>query len=84
MAANRADVDLWINTARKRGCKYIISMCDTFDYDDYPVYCKDVNDLIMTYERHAGINMQNVNEIIMINDDGSVTENLSIQNIGTN
>ena len=80
MAATRQDVDRWINTAKEKGCKYIISVCDTWDYDDYPVFCEDLNKLIMKVDDYDGINMQKINEIIRINDDGTVTENLSKYN----
>ena len=81
MAAGRRDVDRWIDTAKQKGCKYIISVCDTFDWDDYPVYIKDKNELVMRVDHYDGQNMQRINEIIRINDDGSVTENLSTYNI---
>jgi len=80
MAATRKDVDRWIDTAKEKGCKFIISVCDKFDYDDYPVYIKDLNELIMRVDEYDGVNMQSINEIIRINDDGSVTENLTIYN----
>ena len=76
MTASRKDVDNWINTAKTKECKYIISVCDTFDYEDYPVYIQDMNELILSIDKYAGVNMQKINEIIKINDDGSVTENL--------
>ena len=81
MAATREDVNDWIKTAKERGCKYIISVCDTFDWDDYPVYCKDENGLIMQYDLYDGVNMQKINEIIRIDEDGSIVENLKIYNV---
>jgi hypothetical protein len=45
MTVNKDDFDRWIKTAIKKKCEFIISVCDTFDYDDYPVYCKDKNEL---------------------------------------
>ncbi len=81
MAANREDINRWIQTAKEKGCKYIISVCDTFDWDDYPVYCRDENDLIMLYDNYDGINMQKINELIRIDEDGTVTENLKIHNV---
>lgn len=77
MAATREDVDYWIETAKSKGCKFIISICDRFDYDDYPVYIKDLDELIMRVDEYDGFNMQSINEIIRINDDGTVTENLN-------
>lgn len=81
MAATRDDVNRWIETAKAHGSKFILSVCDTFDYDDYPVYCDDLNELKEEYKHHHGVNMQRVNEIIRINDDGTVNENLSINSL---
>jgi hypothetical protein len=80
MAATRDDVNRWIATANAHGSKFILSVCDTFDYEDYPVYCEDIKELKEEYKEHHGVNMQRVNEIIRINDDGSVDENLTILN----
>jgi len=82
MTASRKDVDRWIKTAKEEQCKYIISMCDDWDYSDYPIYCEDKDTLILKYTRLGNkSNMQRVNEIIRIEDDGTVTENLKIENI---
>jgi len=80
MAARKEDVDRWIKTAKEKKCEFIISVCDTFDWEDYPVYCKDKNDLIMSYDSHDGINMQKINEIIQI-VDGEAIENLNMSTI---
>lgn len=77
MAATRNDVDRWIQTARKQGKKYIISVCDTFDHDDYPVYCRDRKEVLEKYPDYTR-NMQRINEIIRVNEDGTVVENLQI------
>lgn len=81
MAASRTDVDRWIKTAIQQKCSYIISVCDTYDYDDYPVYCKDLSEVHEKSNRYNGTNMQRINEIIRINQDGSVVENLNLYNI---
>jgi hypothetical protein len=80
MTATRDDVNRWIDTAKSKGCKFIISVCDTFDWDDFPVYIKDLNELILKVDNYNGTNMQTINEIIRINDDGTVTENLTVYN----
>jgi hypothetical protein len=78
MAASRLDVNRWIETAKKQKAKYIISVCDTFDYDDYPVYCADKKELNEKLDKYDGKNMQRINEIIEICDDGTVRENVNI------
>jgi len=80
MAATRDDVNRWIDTAKTKGCKFIISVCDTFDWDDFPVYIKDLNELILRVDNYDGVDMKKINEIIRINDDGTVTENLTVYN----
>lgn len=80
MAASREDVDRWIETAIAGKCEFIISVCDTFDWDDYPVYCKDEAELRERYPNYSGQNMQRVNEIIQI-IDGQAIENLSLNTI---
>ncbi|NMC57926.1 MAG: hypothetical protein GYA51_00815 [Candidatus Methanofastidiosa archaeon] len=81
MAASREDVDSWIELAKSTKHKYIISVCDTFEWDDYPVFCKNKKELQKQFPKYNGENMQRVNEIIRINPDGSVDENLSISKI---
>jgi len=76
MAASREEVNGWILKAKKEGFKYIISVCDTFDYDDYPVYCKNGNELAAKKIYYSEADMQRINEVITINDDGSVKEQI--------
>ncbi len=76
MAATRQDVDRWIAKAKEDKMKFIISVCDTWDYDDYPVYCQDEKELSESILKYNGVNMQRINEVIKI-DDNKVIENLS-------
>ena len=34
MAATKEEVEGWISKARKEGFKYVVSVCDTFDYEN--------------------------------------------------
>lgn len=78
MAASRLDVNRWIQTAKEDGAKYIISVCDTFDYDDYPVYCNNLKELQQALPYYS-TNMQRINEIIEIKGDKAI-ENLTPSN----
>jgi len=66
MTASREDVDRWKEYAKRNNIPYIISVCDTFDYDDYPVYCKDEEELKEKSNYYENANMQKINEIIII------------------
>jgi len=76
MTANRSDIDIWIKAAKNGKYKYVISVCDTFDYDDYPVYCKDDKELAEKKAHYESASMQKINEVITINEDGNVTEQI--------
>ena len=76
MAATRQDVDRWIATAKENGSQYIVSVCDTFDWGDYPVYCRNKKELSEAIAEYNGKNMQCINEVIEIKGD-KVTENLN-------
>lgn len=65
MAATRQDVDRWKVSAKSNGYAFVISVCDTFDWEDYPVYCKDFDEVIKRYPQYCR-NMQQVNEVIDI------------------
>jgi len=59
-----ATIDGWITFAKKEGYRYIISVCDTFDWEDYPVYCRDTEELSKQKPQYDGVNMQRINEVI--------------------
>jgi len=67
MAATREDIDAWKKHAKEIGATHIISVCDTFDWDDYPVYVMPTEDLSERKKKYDGINMQKINEVIDIN-----------------
>lgn len=68
MAATKQDVDRWIAKAKKIGATHIISMCDSYDYSDYPVYVMPGEDLKKVWEQCNSKSMQFSNEIITIKE----------------
>ena len=81
MAATRQEVDQWIKEARENDFHYIISVCDTYDWDDYPVFCKTFDELHEKYHEYSGKEMQKINEVIRVNHDGTAEENLDLHNL---
>ena len=45
MAATYNQVQGWISGAKLEKAKYLIVVCDEFDYTDYPVYVMDENEI---------------------------------------
>lgn len=43
MAATREDISSWFDRGRDAGARYMIVLCDTYDHDDYPVYCVEAD-----------------------------------------
>ena len=64
MAASLKDVNRWIAEGKRMGATHIISVCDTFDWDDYPVYVMPDEDLRLKSKKYDSINMQQINEVI--------------------
>lgn len=65
MVANYDEVQGWKVRAREMGATHIISVCDTFDWDDYPVFVMPGEDVNEKKKQFTG-NMQKINEIIEI------------------
>lgn len=57
-------VEGWIQQGVAEGATHVISVCDTFDYVDYPVYVYHNQDINEKKKQYDGTNMQRINEII--------------------
>lgn len=58
----------WIQRALDEGASYIIVVCDTFDFDDYPVYVypgQDPHKIANEYDQKS---MQKVEELFSLDD----------------
>ena len=65
MATTKEDIRAWLKDGLAQGSKYMMVFCDTFDCDDYPVYCKDVAEFWEKYSEpmYTSINMQKLMEV---------------------
>lgn len=59
----REEMRGWLEDAKRRGAKYVIIACDTFDYEDYPVEVHDASAVRSEIDRLDGRNMQRVMEV---------------------
>lgn len=55
----------WLKEGKLKGAKYLIVVCDTFDYSDYPVYAFSEAEKDREVAAHTG-NMQRVMETIKL------------------
>jgi hypothetical protein len=61
MAATQDDIKRWLESAKKEKAKYMIVMCDTFNWEDYPVNCKTAKECTEKYNNPGS--MQKVMEV---------------------
>ncbi len=66
MAATLQDIEQWKDEAKEKGATHIISVCDSFSYEDYPVFVMPGENLDERAEEYRGKNMQRINEIIKV------------------
>lgn len=68
MAASKQDISRWFDDGKADAWDYMIVVCDTFDHEDYPVYCsfKEVN---KKYDEYSKASMQRVMEVYHLNSD---------------
>ena len=64
MAVTFNEFQYWIEEGKKQGAMYLISVCDTFDYSDYPVYAKSEEEMIEKRKHYNNASMQRVNEVV--------------------
>lgn len=68
MATTTENIREWLNNADKTHT-HVIVVCDTFDYDDYPVYVnKDENPREIA-KKYDGKNMQKIMECYSLSID---------------
>lgn len=69
-----ADIARWRRVAIANKATHILVMCDTFSYEDYPVYVMPGQDPNEVRNRLSGQNMQQLHETIAINSGVGVVK----------
>jgi hypothetical protein len=68
---SKADIARWFRDGVDIGATHMIVVCDTFDYEDYPVYVspeQKVRKVVAAHQLSAG-NMQKVMEVYDLRKD---------------
>lgn len=70
MAASYEEIKTWFQEGAKDPKNtHMIIVCDTFDYDDYPVYVKKTEDVHEVEEARNRKSMQRVMEVYNLQND---------------
>lgn len=65
----KQDIERWFDQGVADGHTHLIVVCDTFSYEDYPVYVDPSDDPIEVHHKYDGINMQRVMEVYNLSMD---------------
>jgi hypothetical protein len=69
MVTTREEIKSWLEHGRGEDITHMIVVCDTFDWDDYPVYVTGKENVREVYSKYNGPNMQKVMEVYSFNHD---------------
>lgn len=63
---SRAEIKEWFEEAEQEGATHMIVVCDTFDYEDYPVFVMEGEDPREAADKYDNKNMQKIMEVYSI------------------
>ena len=63
MAATREDIERWLYEGKDEKATQMIVVCDTYDWEDYPVYVSVRENVREIYSAYNGKEMQRVVEV---------------------
>lgn len=73
MATTKEDIRSWMEQAKTEGATHLLVVCDTYDWEDYPVFVESGKDAKKVAEEDYGYpgdkNMQRVMECYSLTDD---------------
>jgi hypothetical protein len=69
MATSKDEIRRWLIEARKQGATHVIVVCDTWDYEDYPVSVMPNEDVRQKFNEYSTMSMQRVMEVYALARD---------------
>lgn len=69
MAASVGSISAWFDTGVAQGSTHMIVVCDSFDWEDYPVYVTPSQDVRERMTDFDGKNMQRIMEVYNLSMD---------------
>jgi len=71
------DIRGWLNRGKKQKATHMIVVCDTFSYEDFPVFVSKKEDVTEKIEHYQAAEMSRVMEVYKFSDD--LEEQLNIR-----
>lgn len=63
MATTKQELEQWFKRGLEQGATHMVVVCDTYDWEDYPVFVKPDEDARTIAGQYASKNMQKVMEV---------------------
>lgn len=63
MAASKDDIRRWLRNGEQQGATHVIVVCDTFEWEDYPVYVSSGEKVQDVIDKNANAPMQKIMEV---------------------
>lgn len=60
---SKQDIKEWLEEGIKQKATHMLVVCDTYDYEDYPVYVKSSEQITEVMKRFTSENMQRIMEV---------------------
>lgn len=81
-AATKQDIERWFRQGKSKGYTHMIVVCDSFDWEDYPVYVQAGEDPHVIAAKYNGQNMQRIMEVynLGMNMDEQLESNVRVFN----
>ncbi len=69
MAATENDIRGWLSRGKEEGATHVIVACDTFSWEDYPVYVRPGQEITEEVAKYNRKNMQKIMEVYNLAQD---------------
>ena len=69
MATTQDDIREWLKRGKKENATHLIVVCDSWDYEDFPVFVHSNEDVKKVESEHNGKNMERVMEVYNLSMD---------------
>lgn len=77
---DRIMISEWLARGQNDKARFMVVVCDTFDYEDYPVYVSKDENIKNVVAKYHGPNMQKVMEVYDLDDD--LNKQLNMHRVG--
>ena len=68
MATSKEKIRRWFLEGKKKSATHMIVVCDTFDYEDFPVFVMPNENVRQKYEEYDKKDMQKVMEVYSLKE----------------